>query len=119
MAHGDREDILARRHTLPSRAASGFTLLFTLLSLTPATPRNNAEEEAATEAPETHEAAIHKLVLALIFFFVPLSLAASVALVVYTAWIHDLRNGAFALAFAVASSRIAMSFLVWENEEIS
>lgn len=107
-----RRSALLRRAA--HRAASGFTLLFTLFSLTPATPRGDTEGEGATEVPE---AALNKLVLGLTLLFALLSLAASTSLVVYTAWTHDLENGAFALAVAVATARIAMNWLVWKDEE--
>jgi len=118
VACGDGEGSPARRRSsLLRRAASGFTLLFTLFSLTPATPRNGAEREGAAEGPDASGAALNKLVLGLTFLFVLLSLAASSSLVVFTAWTHDLRNGAFALAFAVVSARVAMNWLVWKDEE--
>jgi preprotein translocase subunit SecG len=66
---------------------------------------------------EVRASALHKFVLALTFLFVVLALCLSSALVVYTAWIHDLQNGAFALAFAVLSAQIAMNWLRWKNEE--
>ncbi len=116
MADGEEARRRSRRNSLPRhaayRAASGFTSLFPLFSLTSATPRNYAEEEDGSEAPGT---AFHKLILGLTLLFVALALAASSALVVYTAWTHDLENGA--LAFAIMSSQIAMNWLAWKDEE--
>lgn len=80
----------------------------------PTVPRSHAEEERSREAPR---AALHNLALDLTLMFVVLALAAASALVVYTGWTHDLENGAFALAAAVAIARIATSWLVWKDEE--
>lgn len=57
------------------------------------------------------------VVLGLTFFFVVSALLVSTALVVYTAWLHDLRNGLFALLFAVLSAQIALNWLLWRDEE--
>ncbi len=114
MARVGEDPPARRRSSLPRRAASAFTSLFTLFSLRPATPRNDSESGGAAEVPG---AALHKLVIGPTLLFVLLSLAASSALVVYTAWAHDLENGAFALAFAVMSGHIAMNWLRWKDEE--
>src|SRR5918998_1279514 len=37
----------------------------------------------------------------------------SAGLVVYTAWHHDLKNGLFALAFAVLSARAVLAGILW------
>jgi hypothetical protein len=39
----------------------------------------------------------------------------SAGLVVYTAWHHDLKNGLFALAFAVLSARAVLSWILWHS----
>ena len=57
------------------------------------------------------------LVLGITLLFVLAALAISSALVVYTAWIHDLRNGIFALLFAILSAQIALNWLLWRDEE--
>ena len=57
------------------------------------------------------------LVLGITLLFVLAALAISSALVVYTAWIHDLRNGLFALLFAILSAQIALNWLLWRDEE--
>ncbi len=57
------------------------------------------------------------LVLGITLLFVLAALAVSSALVVYTAWIHDLRNGLFALLFAILSAQIALNWLLWRDDE--
>jgi urea transporter len=61
--------------------------------------------------------ALRVLVLGITLLFVLASLAISSALVVYTAWIHDLRNGLFALLFAILSAQIALNWLLWRDDE--
>jgi hypothetical protein len=56
-------------------------------------------------------------VLRLTLLFVVAALAISSALVVYTAWIHDLRNGIFALLFAILSAQIGLNWLLWKDDE--
>jgi hypothetical protein len=61
--------------------------------------------------------AFRTLILGITLLFVVAALAVSSALVVYTAWIHDLRNGLFALLFAVLSAQIALNWLLWKDDE--
>jgi hypothetical protein len=61
--------------------------------------------------------AFRALVLGITLLFVAAALAVSSALVVYTAWIHDLRNGLFALLFAILSAQIALNWLLWKDDE--
>ena len=61
--------------------------------------------------------ALRIFVLALTLLFVVAALTISSALVVYTAWIHDLRNGVFALLFAILSAQIALNWLLWKDDE--
>ena len=61
--------------------------------------------------------AFRVLVLGITLLFVLAALAISSALVVYTAWIHDLRNGLFALLFAILSAQIALNWLLWRDAE--
>ncbi len=61
--------------------------------------------------------ALRALMLGLTLLFVIAALAVSSALVVYTAWIHDLRNGLFALLFAILSAQIALNWLLWRDDE--
>jgi hypothetical protein len=60
---------------------------------------------------------VRALVLGVTLLFVIAALAVSSALVVYTAWIHDLRNGLFALLFAILSAQIALNWLLWRDDE--
>jgi hypothetical protein len=57
------------------------------------------------------------IVLGTTLLFVIAALAISSTLVVYTAWLHDLRNGLFALLFAVLSAQIALNWLLWKDDE--
>jgi hypothetical protein len=61
--------------------------------------------------------AFRTLVLGVTLLFVIAALAVSSALVVYTAWIHDLRNGLFALLFSILSAQIALNWLLWKDDE--
>jgi hypothetical protein len=61
--------------------------------------------------------AFRVLVLGVTLLFVLAALAISSALVIYTAWIHDLRNGLFALLFAILSAQIALNWLLWRDDE--
>jgi len=56
-------------------------------------------------------------VLAVTLLFVVAALAISCALVVYTAYRHDLQNGVFALLLAVLSAQIAINWFLWKDEE--
>jgi hypothetical protein len=58
-----------------------------------------------------------RFLLALTFLFVIAAVFVSAGLVVYTAWSHDLKNGLFALAFAVLSAKTALSWLLWRDDE--
>ncbi|MDQ3921988.1 MAG: hypothetical protein M3248_06540, partial [Actinomycetota bacterium] len=59
--------------------------------------------------------AAHRAVLAATLLFVLVAVAVSTGLVVYTAWLHDLKNGLFALLFAVLSVRAALSWVLWQD----
>jgi len=59
------------------------------------------------------------VVLAVTLLFVVSALAVSCALVIYTAWHHDLKNGLFALAFAVLSARAVLSWILWHSSSQS
>ena len=56
-------------------------------------------------------------ILGVTLLFVLAALSVSSALVVYTAWLHHLREGAFALLFAVLSAQIALNWLLWREDE--
>jgi uncharacterized integral membrane protein len=57
------------------------------------------------------------VVLVLTLLFVVAALSVSSALVVYTAWLHDLTNGVFALLFAVMSAQIALNWILWQGDD--
>ena len=61
--------------------------------------------------------ALRAAILGVTLLFVVAALAISCALVVYTAWRHDLRHGLFALLFAVLSAQIAMNWFLWKEDE--
>lgn len=57
------------------------------------------------------------IVLSITLVFVLAALLISSALVVYTAWLHQLQNGIFALLFAVLSAQIALNWILWSGDE--
>lgn len=66
------------------------------------------------ETPEyLVQRAAHRAVLAVSLLFVLAAVCVSVGLVVYTAWLHDLEDGPFALLFAILSTRAALSWCLW------
>ncbi len=75
--------------------------------------------------PDPHEGAPsnsarragRRIVLVLTFLFVLDAVSVSTGLVVYTAWHHDIKNGLFALAFAVLSVRAALSWFLWQGSD--
>ena len=71
--------------------------------------------EAGPDGPARR--ALRVVVLGTTLLFVIAALAISSTLVVYTAWLHDLRNGLFALLFAVLSAQIALNWLLWKDDE--
>lgn len=60
---------------------------------------------------------LRALVLAITLVFVLAALLISAALVVYTAWLHKIEEGAFALLFAVLSAQIAMNWILWRDDD--
>ena len=72
-------------------------------------------DEARQDGPLRR--ALRLLVFGVTLLFVIAALAISSALVVYTAYRHDLQNGVFALLLAVLSSQIAVNWFVWRDEE--
>jgi len=50
------------------------------------------------------------------FLFALAAVSVSTGLVVYTAWHHDLKNGLFALSFAVLSTRATLSWILWRDD---
>ena len=79
---------------------------------------SSAEEPQTGSQPDGKvRRALRIFVLAVTLLFVVAALTISSALVVYTAWIHDLRNGVFALLFAILSAQIALNWLLWKDDE--
>ena len=75
-------------------------------------PRGEPETQAPWGSPRA------TLVLALLFVLAATSVSAG--LVVYTAWLQDVKNGPFAVLFAVLSAKAALSWLAWhEGDEES
>ncbi len=75
------------------------------------------QPQSRSRADDILRRAFRALVLGVTLLFVVAALAVSSALVVYTAWIHDLRNGLFALLFAILSAQIALNWLLWKDDE--
>ena len=75
------------------------------------------EPQRGVRADGTARRALRVFVLGITLLFVLAALTISSALVVYTAWIHDLRNGLFALLFAIFSAQIALNWLLWRDDE--
>ncbi len=77
----------------------------------------------STAQPQPHRPdslirrALRGAVLSITLVFVLAALLISSALVVYTAWLHQLQNGAFALLFAVLSAQIALNWILWSGDE--
>ncbi|MGI8649165.1 MAG: hypothetical protein ACR2KW_02120 [Rubrobacter sp.] len=57
-----------------------------------------------------------RFLLAVTLFVGVAAIVVSSSLVVYTAWLHDLKSGAFALLFAVLSAKIALNWFLWKDE---
>lgn len=102
MSRSGEEPPQPRRRALnsASRVFAGVLALF------PPTPRAEAPSQARR----------HALILGLALGFIVLSLLTSTALVVYTAWTHDVENGALAIAFAVVCARVAVNWSLWRAE---
>jgi hypothetical protein len=78
-------------------------------------PRDIVPKSAAREAERPDGRGI---VLVLTFLFMLAAVFVSTWFVVYTALRHDFANGLFALAFAVLSTRAALSWFWWRSEPI-
>ena len=79
--------------------------------------RSVDEPHSRSRADDILRRTFQALVLGVTLLFVIAALVISSALVVYTAWIHDLRNGLFALLFAILSAQIALNWLLWKDDE--
>lgn len=72
-------------------------------------------DEARRDGPVRR--ALRVAILGVTLLFVVAALLISCALVVYTAYRHDLQNGVFALLLAVLSAQIAINWFLWKDEE--
>lgn len=72
-----------------------------------------AREDAESQAQHVPRRAT----LALTLLFVLAAISVSAGLVVYTAWLHDLENGPFAVLFAVLSAKATLSWLAWNDQD--
>lgn len=79
--------------------------------------RSAEEPQSGSRTDNAVQRAFRAAVFGLTLIFVVAALAISSALVVYTAWTHDLRNGVFALLFAILSAQIALNWLLWKDDE--
>ena len=79
--------------------------------------RSAEQPQRRSRTDDIPRRAFRALVLGITLLFVAVALAVSSALVVYTAWIHDLHNGLFALLFAILSAQIALNWLLWKDDE--
>ena len=80
--------------------------------------RDGGTGERRPASGDAVRGALRTAVLGITFLLVVAALLVSCALVVYTAWAHDLRNGLFALLFAILSSQIALNWLRWKDEQV-
>ena len=80
-------------------------------------PPSTEEPRRETRPDGPVRRALRAIVLGTTLLFVIAALAISSALVVYTAWLHDLTNGIFALLFAILSAQIALNWLLWKDDE--
>jgi len=73
------------------------------------------------QTPDRRDGVVRRVlragVLGITLLFVVAALTISCALVVYTAWRHDLRHGLFALLFAVLSAQIALNWFLWKDDD--
>ncbi|CAN5588195.1 hypothetical protein BH24ACT20_BH24ACT20_08900 [soil metagenome] len=83
--------------------------------------RGTAETARDTRSGHQRESllprAFRAMVFTTTFLLVLAALSVSIALVVYTAWYHDLTRGVFALIFAVLSTQMALNWLLWKDDE--
>ncbi len=80
-------------------------------------PQNTAGQRREPPPEGPIQRAAQGMMLLSTLLFVISALAVSSAILVYTAWRHDLKNGVFALIFAVMSAQIAINWLRWRKEE--
>ncbi len=80
-------------------------------------PQSTVQARRHSRTSGTVRRALRGFVLVVTLIFVLAALLISAALVVYTAWLHKLQEGAFALLFAVLSAQIAMNWILWRDDE--
>lgn len=80
-------------------------------------PQSTVHVRRHNRTSGTVRRALRGFVLVVTLIFVLAALLISAALVVYTAWLHKLQEGAFALLFAVLSAQIAMNWILWRDDE--
>jgi hypothetical protein len=80
--------------------------------------RGAAESTRDTRRESLPRRTIRAAIFTTTFLLVLAALCVSVALVVYTAWYHDLTRGVFALLFAVLSTQMALNWLLWKDDEV-
>jgi asparagine N-glycosylation enzyme membrane subunit Stt3 len=75
--------------------------------------------EATPERPDryTGRGSGYGAVLALTFLCVLAAVLSSTALLIYTALHQDIKDGLFALAFAILSARAALSWFRWRESD--
>ncbi len=79
----------------------------------PSSLDDGGDEDDVQRSPKPLRVAI----LGVTFLFVVAALAISCALVIYTAYRHELQNGIFALLLAVLSAQIAINWFLWKDDE--
>lgn len=76
---------------------------------------NASDDNERLGGPPSH--AVSKAVLGITLALVLAALAVSVALLVYTARHHDLKNGLFAIIFATLTTQVALNWFRWKDED--
>ena len=79
-------------------------------------PQNTAGPRRRPPPEGTLQRAARGMMLLSTLLFVVSAVVVSSGILVYTAWRHDLKNGVFALIFAVMSAQIALNWLRWREE---
>ena len=75
----------------------------------------------ASEPEASRQGSARRIARGIVFcftlLFVVAALVISTALVIYTAYLHDPKNGVFALIFAILSAQVALNWLLWRGDE--
>lgn len=80
-------------------------------------PQSTAQARQQRHAEGPLRRVLRAAVLGITLLFILTALLISSALVVYTAWLHHLKEGIFALIFAVLSAQIALNWILWKDDE--